>query len=58
MRFFHERADGAPRQRMTSTIVWFLLAADGVLLVIALAVSSRLAAWLVLDDTLPRRRCG
>ena len=51
MRFYHEREDGAPRQRMASTILWFLLAADGVLLVIALAISSRLAAWLVLDDT-------
>ena len=30
MRFYHEREDGAPRQRMASTILWFLLAADGV----------------------------
>jgi len=51
MRFYHEREDGAPRQRMASTILWFLLAADGVLLLITLAISSRLAAWLVLDDT-------
>ena len=51
MRFYHEREDGAPRQRMASTIVWFLLAADGVLLVVALAISGRLAARLVLDDT-------
>lgn len=51
MRFYHEREDGVPRQRMASTILWFLLAADGVLLAIALAASSRLAAWFLLDDT-------
>ena len=51
MRFYHEREDGAPRQRMASTIFWFLLVADGVLLVVALAISRPLAAWLPLDDT-------
>ncbi len=28
MRFFHERPTGGPLERITSTIVWFTLAAD------------------------------
>jgi O-antigen/teichoic acid export membrane protein len=50
MRFYHEREPGAARQRMASTILWFLLAADGVLLALALLISGRLAVSLHLDS--------
>ncbi len=49
MRFYLERSEGAPRRLMTSTIVWFLVAADGVLLAVALLGSRGLAHALSLD---------
>jgi hypothetical protein len=38
MRFFHERPTGGPLERLTSTIVWFIVAADLVVFGAALAV--------------------
>jgi len=49
MRYYHEREPGADRQRMTSTIFWFLAAADGALLAVTLAGSGWLARALGLD---------
>ena len=49
MRFYHERADGEARTRMASTIFWFLLVADGLLLVVALLGSEWLGETLNLD---------
>jgi O-antigen/teichoic acid export membrane protein len=49
MRYYHEREPGPDRQRMTSTIFWFLAAADGALLVVTLAGSGWLARALDLD---------
>lgn len=46
MRFYYERAEGAPRRRLTSTILWFLLATNAVLLGVALLASGWLAALL------------
>jgi O-antigen/teichoic acid export membrane protein len=46
MRYYHDRADGAPRRALASTIVWFMLAADVVLLALLLAASPAIAAWL------------
>jgi len=46
MRYYHDRGDGAPRRSLASTIVWFMLAADVVLLAVLLAGSPSLAAWL------------
>ena len=46
MRFFHERPTGGPLERFTSSIVWFILAADAVVFGAAIAASSRIAAWL------------
>src|SRR5512145_2581908 len=52
MRYYHDRGDGAPRRDLASTIVWFMAAADAVLLALLLAGSPFLAGWL--SDT-PRR---
>jgi O-antigen/teichoic acid export membrane protein len=49
MRFYHEREEGPARQRMASTIVWFMIAANGSLLVVALLASRVLARLLSLD---------
>jgi O-antigen/teichoic acid export membrane protein len=49
MRFYYDRADGEPRRRMTSTIVWFLLISNGILLAAALAGSGWLATRLRLE---------
>jgi O-antigen/teichoic acid export membrane protein len=49
MRFYHERDEGPPRQRMASTIAWFLLAANGILLAVALSGSAWLAPVVKLD---------
>jgi O-antigen/teichoic acid export membrane protein len=46
MRFYYEREDGRPRQVMTSTIVWCLVAANAVWLTAALAASPWIAARL------------
>jgi O-antigen/teichoic acid export membrane protein len=49
MRYYHDRPDGPDRQRMTSTIVWFMIVVNGVLLMLALAGS----AWLARAIALP-----
>jgi O-antigen/teichoic acid export membrane protein len=49
MRYYHDREDGRPRQVMTSTIVWFMTAANGVLLAALLAGSSWLAHTMSLS---------
>ncbi len=46
MRYYPDRADGEPRQRLTSTLALFLLGVDGVLLAAALAGSSSVASTL------------
>jgi O-antigen/teichoic acid export membrane protein len=46
MRYYHDRGDGALRRALASTLVWFMLAADAVLLVLLLAGSRGIAAWL------------
>ncbi len=48
MRYYHERAEGRDRQTMASTIVWFMLIANGVLLAGTLLASNRLAAVMSL----------
>lgn len=49
MRFYHDSAPGLPRQRMTSTIVWFMVAVNGVLAAGALGGSAWLARAIELD---------
>ncbi|MEO8070525.1 MAG: oligosaccharide flippase family protein, partial [Acidobacteriota bacterium] len=49
MRFYHERAEGADRRRMASTIIWFMCAANGLLLALALGASEWLARAVSLD---------
>jgi O-antigen/teichoic acid export membrane protein len=49
MRFYYDRAEGAERRRMTSTIVWFLAAVNGVLIGLAVTASPAIAAALSLD---------
>ena len=49
MRYYPDRADGRPRQQLTSTLGIFLLVVDGVLLALALAASSPLALALFED---------
>ncbi|HUL73385.1 MAG TPA: lipopolysaccharide biosynthesis protein [Vicinamibacterales bacterium] len=49
MRYYHERAEGPARRQMASTILWFLVAADGLLLAGSLTGSGWLAARLRLD---------
>lgn len=51
MRFYYEREDGPPRRRMASTIVWFMLIANGTLVTAALAGSDWLAARLSLGES-------
>ena len=46
MRYFHERPAGGALERLTSTIVWFTLAADVVVFGAALAGAGVLANWL------------
>jgi O-antigen/teichoic acid export membrane protein len=46
MRYYHDRPAGGPLERLTSTIVWFTLAADLVVFGAALAGAGALAAWL------------
>ncbi len=46
MRFYLDRADGPERQRLASTLVLFLVAASGALLLLLLAVSPVLAGHL------------
>ena len=49
MRFYYDREEGLPRRRMASTIVWFMVAANGAWLALALAGSRWLAGTLSLD---------
>ncbi len=57
MRYYHERAEGDARTRMASTIFWFLVVADGVLLAVTLAGSRWLGARVNLDPrNLPAMR--
>jgi O-antigen/teichoic acid export membrane protein len=49
MRYYHERDEGRPRQEMTSTIIWFMLVANGALLAITLLASAPLARLISLD---------
>ncbi len=46
MRFFYECEDDESRQRLSSTIFFFLLGVNGLLLGISLAASPALAAWM------------
>jgi O-antigen/teichoic acid export membrane protein len=46
MRFYHERDAGVPRRRLTSTMVWFLVATNAILLGAALLASNWIAAVL------------
>ena len=46
MRYFHDRPAGGPLERLTSTIVWFTLAADAVVFGAALLFAGALATWL------------
>ena len=46
MRFFHERPEGGPLERFTSSIVWFILAADAVVFGAAFVASGWIAARL------------
>jgi O-antigen/teichoic acid export membrane protein len=48
MRFYYERAEGQERRRMASTIVWFLLAANIVVVGAAVAGAPRIAQALAL----------
>ena len=49
MRYYLDREEGPERRRMSSTIVWFLVAANGVWIVAALLGSRSMAAWLSLE---------
>ena len=46
MRFFHDRAAGGPLEQMTSTIVWFMVGANGLVFAAAIAASGWLGDWL------------
>jgi O-antigen/teichoic acid export membrane protein len=50
MRYYHDRPEGGPLERLTSTIVWFTLAAD----FIAFSIIALASGWLArvfFDDT-------
>jgi O-antigen/teichoic acid export membrane protein len=49
MRFYYDRQDGLERRRMASTIVWFMVAANSVLVAAALLGAGWIAARLSLD---------
>lgn len=49
MRFYYDREDPTALRRMTSTIVWFLVGVNGVLVTLAVAGASWLAARLQLE---------
>ncbi len=48
MRYYHEREEGPARQRMASTIVWFMLLANGVILAGLLLASGPIARLISL----------
>ncbi|MEO8480729.1 MAG: lipopolysaccharide biosynthesis protein [Acidobacteriota bacterium] len=57
MRYYHERDEGRHRQVMTSTIIWFMVVANGTLLAITLLASGRLARMMSLGpEYLPALR--
>lgn len=49
MRYYHDRPPGGPLERLTSTIVWFTLAADAVLFAALFAASDWIADALFPD---------
>lgn len=51
MRFYHDCADGPERARMASTIVWFMLAANGALLALVWLASAWLARVIALEPS-------
>jgi O-antigen/teichoic acid export membrane protein len=51
MRFYHDRAEGRERARMASTIIWFMVAANGTLLAIAWLASAWLARVIALQPS-------
>jgi O-antigen/teichoic acid export membrane protein len=55
MRFFYDCEDDASRQRLSSTILFFLLAANGLILFVALVAAPFYSAWYfkVPGQTLP-----
>jgi O-antigen/teichoic acid export membrane protein len=46
MRFFHDRPVGGPLERMTSTIIWFTIAADVIVFALMLGASGWIGARL------------
>jgi O-antigen/teichoic acid export membrane protein len=51
MRFYHDRAEGRERARMASTIVWFMVVANGALLALVWLASRWLAHVIALDPS-------
>jgi O-antigen/teichoic acid export membrane protein len=51
MRYYYEREEGPSRQRMASTIIWFMLAIDGLLLAATLVTVQWFAARFHLDTS-------
>jgi O-antigen/teichoic acid export membrane protein len=51
MRYYLDRDEGASRRRLASTIVWFLLATNGLLLAATLAASGFVAGLLHIEAT-------
>lgn len=49
MRFFHDRPAGGALERMTSTIVWFLLVTNAVIFAVAFAMSGWIGLRLIHD---------
>jgi O-antigen/teichoic acid export membrane protein len=49
MRFYHDRGEGTPRRRMASTIFWFLVVANGLILATVLTASGWLSPIVKLD---------
>ena len=46
MRYYHDRDDSHARRALASTIVWFMAAADAILVALLFAGSDGIAAWL------------
>jgi O-antigen/teichoic acid export membrane protein len=49
MRFYYDRAEGAPRRVMTSTIVWFMVVSNAIVTTAGIAASPWIAALLTLQ---------
>ena len=43
MRYYHERTEGAPRRALASTIIWFMVLADTIVLAVLLAGADTIA---------------